>query len=88
VRQDLNPGHRRTLPIQPRRHSASVVYCTYLTHFRTLQLYQCMLGYEQGVHAGKDVVLLYAEKNTAFRAVRPNWSDGHGIDRHCLTPIY
>jgi len=42
--------------VEPRRHSASVVYCTYLTHFRTLQLYQCMPGYEQGVHAGKDTV--------------------------------
>ena len=56
VRRDSNPSHRRTLPIQPRRHSTSVVYCTYLTHFRTLQLYQCMPGYEQPVHAGKDAV--------------------------------
>ena len=28
-----------TLPIEPRKHSTGVVYCTYLTHFRTLQLY-------------------------------------------------
>ena len=28
-----------TLPIEPRKHSRGVVYCTYLTHFRKLQLY-------------------------------------------------
>jgi len=28
-----------TLSIEPRKHSTDVVYCTYLTHFRTLQLY-------------------------------------------------
>ena len=28
-----------TLPIEPRNHSEVVVYCTYLTHFRTLPLY-------------------------------------------------
>jgi len=28
-----------TLPIEPRSHLAVVVYCTYLTHFCTLQLF-------------------------------------------------
>jgi len=28
-----------TLPIEPCKHLVVVVYCTYLTHFRTLQLY-------------------------------------------------
>ena len=45
-RQDA-PGFERrspawlltTLPIEPRKHSTGVVYCTHFTNFRTLQLY-------------------------------------------------
>ena len=34
------------LPIEPRKHSTGVVYCTYLTHFRTRQLWYTFISCE------------------------------------------
>jgi len=42
-----------TLTTEPRRHSTAVVYCTYLTHLRTLQQYQRMSGYLYRVKVNK-----------------------------------